>query len=189
MADRIPEQPRRYDVIWIGRVHAQKGIEEMLQTLVHLKDRVANFSAVLVGRLETDLRPRIDQLGLSSAVTFTGFVSDEEKLRLFKSSRLFVMPSHYESWGIVVGEALACGTPVVAYDLPAYRPIFGKLVQYVSCFDSQAFKDAASRSLENARKGKVELDQSELQTFRGTHSWQAAQRKFVEALQELAGND
>jgi len=188
MADRIPEQSKRYDVIWIGRVHAQKGIEEMLQTLVHLKDRVANFSAVLVGRLEADLKPRIDQLGLSSAVTFTGFVSDEEKLRFFKSSRLFVMPSHYESWGIVVGEALACGTPVVAYDLPAYRPIFGKLVQYVPCFDSQAFKEAASRALENARKGKVELDQTELQTFRGMHSWQAAQRKFVEALQELTGS-
>ena len=189
MADRIPEEPRRYDVIWIGRVHAQKGIEEMLQTLVHLRERVANFSAVLVGRLEADLRPRIDQLGLSSAVTFTGFVSDEEKLRLFKSSRLFVMPSHYESWGIVVGEALACGTPVVAYDLPAYRPIFGNLVQYVPCFDSQAFKEAAWRSLENARKGKVELDRTELQTFRGTHSWQAAQRKFVDALQELTGNN
>jgi glycosyltransferase involved in cell wall biosynthesis len=187
MADQIPEQRTRYDVIWIGRVHAQKGIEELLETLVHLRDRATNFSAVLVGRLEADLKPRIDQLGLSSAVTFTGFVSDEEKLRLFKSSRLFVMPSHYESWGIVVGEALACGTPVVAYDLPAYRPIFGNLVQYVPCFDSQAFKDTALRSLENARKGKVKLDQAELQTFRATHSWQAAQRKFVDALQELTG--
>ena len=188
MADRIPGQSKRYDVIWIGRVHAQKGIEEMLQTLVHLKDRVADFAAVLVGRLEADLKPRIDELGLSPAVTFTGFVSDEEKLRLFKSSRLFIMPSHYESWGIVVGEALACGTPVVAYDLPAYRPIFGNLVDYVPCFDSEAFKKAALRSLESARKDKVELDQSELQTFRAMHSWQAAQRKFVEALEELTGN-
>jgi glycosyltransferase involved in cell wall biosynthesis len=186
MADRIPEQPKRDDVIWIGRVHAQKGIEEMLQTLVHLRDRVKNFTAVLVGRLEADLGARIEQLGLSSTVTFSGFVSDEEKLRLFKSSRLFIMPSHYESWGIVIGEALACGTPVVAYDLPAYRPIFGNLVQYVPCFDSQAFKDAALRFLESARQGKVEFDKTELQRFRAMHSWQAAQRRFVEALQELA---
>lgn len=185
MADGIPEQSKRYDVIWIGRVHAQKGIDEMLQTLVHLRDHVTNFSAVLVGRIETDLKPRIEQLGLSSTVTFTGFVSDEEKLRLFKSSRLFIMPSHYESWGIVVGEALACGTPVVAYDLSAYRPIFGSLVQYVPCFDSEAFKDAAWRCLESARKGQVELDKTELETFKAVHSWQAAQRKFVEALEQL----
>jgi glycosyltransferase involved in cell wall biosynthesis len=186
MAEAIPAQPKHYDVIWIGRVHAQKGIDEMFQTLVYLRDRIKNFSAVLVGRLEADLRPRVEQLGLTSAVTFTGFVSDEEKLRLFKASRLLIMPSHYESWGIVVGEALACGTPVVAYELSAYRPIFGNLVEYVPCFDAEAFKNAALRCLENARLGKLELDKSELHAFKAAHSWQAAQCKFVEAVQDVA---
>jgi glycosyltransferase involved in cell wall biosynthesis len=188
MAEAVPAQPKQYDVIWIGRVHAQKGIEEMFQTLVYLRDRVKNFSAVLVGRLEADLRPRVEQLGLASVVTFTGFVSDEEKLRLFKASRLLIMPSHYESWGIVVGEALACGTPVVAYELSAYRPIFGNLIEYVPCFDAEAFKNAALRGVEKARPGKVALDETELTAFKAAHSWQAAQRKFVEALQEVVQN-
>jgi glycosyltransferase involved in cell wall biosynthesis len=64
-----------------------------------------------------------------------------------KASKVFLFPSRFEGWGLAVGEALACGLPVVCYDLPALREIFGgcKSVFFV------ASKDTAdlARSCEN----------------------------------------
>ena len=53
-----------------------------------------------------------------------GYLSEEQKISMMKASRLFIFPSYEEGWGIAVTEAMACGLPVVCYDLPAYR-VFG----------------------------------------------------------------
>lgn len=182
-AEQAPTQEKQFDAIWIGRVHRQKGIEDLLATLAFLAERVPNFRAVLVGQLETALRPRIEALGLKPNVVFTGLVADDaEKFRLFKSSRVFLMPSNYESWGIVIAESLACGVPVVAYDIAAYRPVFGDLLRYVPPFDLRVFQEAALDELNRARAGRSALDADGLAAFKREHSWQAACERFVRAL-------
>jgi glycosyltransferase involved in cell wall biosynthesis len=118
--DRVPAQSKQFDVAWTGRVHAQKGIDDLLVTLKWLGERLPDFRAVIIGKSKEALEPVIRDLGLAANVTFTGLVSEEEKFRLLKASRVFLMPSHYESWGIVVGEAVAAGTAVVAYELQCY---------------------------------------------------------------------
>lgn len=185
-AESVPDQAKEYDVVWVGRYHRQKGIEDLLTTLRALADQVKGFRAVLVGKLEHDLKPEIDRMGLATNVQFSGLVSEYEKFRLFKASRMFLMPSTYESWGIVIGEALACGIPVVAYELAAYRPIFGELVNYVQPFDLQAFQQTASQALLNARAGRVNLDQKALQKLKDEHSWAAARKRFQRTLGEFA---
>jgi glycosyltransferase involved in cell wall biosynthesis len=186
VAERVPEQKKQFDVIWIGRVHRQKGIEDLLATLAYLGRKVRDFRAVLVGQLEGALRPQIEALGLTNQVTFAGLVRDDaEKFRLFKTSRVFLMPSSYESWGIVVGEALVSGVPVVAYDIDAYRPIFGDLVHYVPPFDLQAFQEAALDEVSRAREGRPTLEGAALSEFKQEHSWQATCRRFQEALESL----
>jgi glycosyltransferase involved in cell wall biosynthesis len=182
----VPEQKKQFDVIWIGRVHRQKGIEDLLATLAYLGRKVPDLRAVLVGQLEGALRPQIEALGLTNQVTFAGLVRDDaEKFRLFKTSRVFLMPSNYESWGIVVGEALVSGVPVVAYDIDAYRPIFGDLVHYVPPFDLQAFQEAALDEVSRAREGRTTPDEPALSEFKREHSWQATCRRFQEALESL----
>lgn len=185
-AETVPEQQKEYDVVWVGRVHRQKGIEDLLATLRVLAQQVKGFRAVFVGKLENDLRPAIEAMGLGANIHFAGLVSEHEKFRLFKASRMFLMPSTYESWGIVIGEALACGIPVVAYDLAAYRPIFGELVNYVPCFDLQQFQQTASGVLLKARSGQINLHQEALQKLKDEHSWAAARKRFQRTLDEFA---
>jgi glycosyltransferase involved in cell wall biosynthesis len=62
--------------------------------------------------------------GLKNNVTLLGFLSEERKCETLQSSIIFVYPSYQESWGAVVAEAMACGLPVVAYDLPVYKEVF-----------------------------------------------------------------
>jgi glycosyltransferase involved in cell wall biosynthesis len=70
---------------------------------------------------EPRLRQRTSRLGLGDAVSFLGFVSEEEKRTLFRRSWVHLLTSPKEGWGITVLEAAACGTPTVASDAPGLR--------------------------------------------------------------------
>jgi len=185
--EAVPEQKRFYDVVWIGRVHRQKGIDDLLATLAHLARRLENFRAIFIGNVEEALRPQIESLGLTQQVEFSGFVSEQEKIRLFKASRIFLMPSRHEGSPRVIGESLICGVPVVAYDIPNYRPVFGDFVRYVPPFDQAAFASAAEREVLAMRQGENYLDGMNLADFKQANSWETTQAKFVEVLKRDEG--
>ena len=184
--EAVPGQAKAFDAVWIGRVHRQKGIGDLLATFSHLARRVENFRAVFVGNLKEALGSQIEALGLSRQVHFSGFVSEEEKIRLFKASRLFLMPSRHEGSPRVIGEALIAGVPVVAYDIPNYRPLFGEFVRYVPPFDLAAFQAAAEGEILKMRQGENYLDRLNLADFKRENSWETTQEKFLAALDKLS---
>jgi len=183
--EAVPPQEKTYDVIWTGRPHRQKGIDDLLESLSYLSATVPDFRAVLVGKLQDVLGLEIRRRNLEKNVEFAGYVPEEEKFRLFKASRLFLMPSRYESWGIVIAEALSCGTNVLAYDLEPYRPIFGDLVEYVPGFDEARFRQKAVEMIRDIRAGGLRLPQEKLHSFKRENSWEAGKRKFAAALIDL----
>jgi glycosyltransferase involved in cell wall biosynthesis len=183
--DAVPEPGQTYDAVWIGRIHRQKGIKDLLQTLSYLAGEVSGFRALIIGKAGEALGPEIKNLGLSSQVEFSGFVSEEEKVRLLKASRVFLMPSRHEGSPRTVGEALLCDLPVVAYDLQTYRPIFGELVRYVPCFDLDKFKAEAKEQILKMRAGENYLARMNLGQFRKENSWATVSEVFCRALAEL----
>ena len=183
--DAVPAQERIYDVVWIGRVHRQKGIDDLLSTLQFLKSRFSDLHVLFIGNVKAALTPMIEQIGLSANVTFSGFVSEEEKIRLFKSSRVFLMPSKHEGSPRVIGESIIARTPVVAYDIPNYRPLFGNLVRYVPPFSLAEFQQAAATEITKMRADENYLDQADLQTFKQENSWATTQERFLEALKKV----
>ena len=185
-ADRIPAQPKQYDVAWTGRVHPQKGIEDLLETFHWLKQQLPDFKAIVIGNSKKWLEPVIQQMGLKDNVAFSGLVSEDEKFRLLKASRLFLMPSKYESWGIVVGEAIVSGVPVLAYKLDCYPAVFGDFVRYVPCFDCDAFKRAAEDEVRKQRAGQNYMAALDWPAKRDQLSWQTAQRNFQALLDKLS---
>jgi glycosyltransferase involved in cell wall biosynthesis len=180
--DAVPAPPRSIDAVWIGRVHRQKGIEDLLATLEHLAGRLPEFRAVIIGNVREALAPEVNRRGLGGCVTFSGFVSEEEKIRLFKSSRVFLMPSTHEGSPRVIGESLMAGTPVVAYDIPNYRPLFGDLVRYAPPFDRAVFQRVAGEQIAAMRAGRNYLEAMDLAAFKRENSWETAQGRFLAAL-------
>src|SRR6185295_6341267 len=67
------------------------------------------------------LERQIARLGLGHAVELRGFVSEEEKIALYRGARVFVNPSEKEGWGLTILEANACGVPSVASEVPGLR--------------------------------------------------------------------
>ena len=183
--DAVPAQSRIYDAVWIGRVHRQKGIDDLLATLRHLARRLENFRAVFIGNVRDELFPQVRKFGLQNNVEFSGFVSETEKIRLFKASRVFLMPSRHEGSPRVIGESIIAGTPVAAYDIPNYRPLFGDFVRYAPPFDLEAFQQTAKREIQEMRAGQNYLEGCNLADFRRENSWETTEAKFVRTLESL----
>ena len=92
------------------------------------------------------LESRADRLGISRRVRFVGRVDGEAKLELLAGARVVAMPSRFETFGMVAAEAMACGTPVVAFEIPSLREVVrdgaGVLVP---AFDTEAFATALAQ--------------------------------------------
>ncbi|GAA3074671.1 glycosyltransferase family 4 protein [Pseudonocardia yunnanensis] len=132
------------DIVFLGRLElVGKGLDLLL-------DAWAKACAHVEGRLivagggpdETRVRARIAELGLSHRVSFAGWVSGAEKFRLLASARLVVVPSRHETFGLVALEALASGTPVIAFDIPCLQEVVPRGAGWrIPPFDVEALAD------------------------------------------------
>jgi len=109
--------------LYVGRLKRYKGVDVAIRALAVARARRPELSLDVAGT--GDFRPELEvvarRLGQAEAVRFHGFVSEEEKLRLLRSTWANVFPSPKEGWGITVMEAAACGTPSLASDSPGLR--------------------------------------------------------------------
>lgn len=108
---------------YFGRLKKYKSVDHVVRAFARVRDVVPNAELVIIGR--GDFQPALEalaaELGVAEATRFTGFVSEEEKLRLLQELWVVVNPSMKEGWGIVNVEANACGTPAIAADSPGLR--------------------------------------------------------------------
>jgi D-inositol-3-phosphate glycosyltransferase len=108
-------------ILFVGRIERLKGIDHLIKSIPHLSDLKPKL--LIVGedgnrQGETGkLKILVGELGIGKSVVFPGLV-DYEKLPLFyNAADVCVLPSYYESFGLVPLESLACGTPVVATEV------------------------------------------------------------------------
>lgn len=150
---------KKYDVIWVGRFHRQKGLPDFIDILLKLKDVRPSFKAVVLGggdeNLEKEFRREIDTKQLSSNVYYPGFVTGKDKMRLYAESKIFLMTSYYESFGQVIVEAASLGLPVVAYDLPVYDT-FGDGIVREKILDQNAMVHDVVELLNNSKEYNIQ---------------------------------
>jgi glycosyltransferase involved in cell wall biosynthesis len=110
-------------IVFVGRIKRYKRLEILVRAMKDIREKVPNARLVIAGEGEEkeNLERLVKELNLEGSVRIAGRVSDEEKIRLLQRAWVFVTPSSKEGWGVTVIEANACGTPVVAYDVPGLR--------------------------------------------------------------------
>lgn len=108
---------RKKTILFLSRVHVKKGINFLIEAVAHLKDELQGYVITIAGEGDegyiAELKVQALKKGVGDMVKFVGGVYGDEKWQLFKKADAFVLPTYSENFGIVVAEALACGTPVI----------------------------------------------------------------------------
>ncbi|MFC1454919.1 glycosyltransferase family 4 protein [Candidatus Undinarchaeota archaeon] len=109
--------------VYVGRLVEQKNVGGLLRAFKIVHEKKPDSKLVLVGSGvgEKHFLCMARDIGLSDSVEFRGFVEANELVKEVASASALVNPSKQEGFGLVLLEAMGAGTPVVAYDIPAYE--------------------------------------------------------------------
>ena len=105
-------------MLFVGRFQEQKNLEFLLHQLVRRRPGTFELHLVGDGPLAPRLRALADRLGLSTAIIWHGWLRRADLLAIYQSADCLVNPSLYEGLSNVVLEAMACGLPVIASNVP-----------------------------------------------------------------------
>ncbi|MEW5960323.1 MAG: glycosyltransferase [Chloroflexota bacterium] len=124
--------PYHQMILFVGRIQPLKGIDTLIRALALIKKQepelVKNVCVCIIGgdpNQDSDyekselarLKSLQAQLELGDLVAFSGARDQDSLIYYYSAAEMVVMPSHYESFGMVVLEAMACGAPVIASDV------------------------------------------------------------------------
>jgi phosphatidylinositol alpha-mannosyltransferase len=162
-------------ILFLGRIdEPRKGLEVLLRALPHVFSELDRCEVIVAGpgdpqEFEEFLDPK-----WRDRVTFVGAISDEEKRRTLHQVDLYVAPhTGGESFGIVLAEAMAAGTAVVASDLPAFERVLqsGKAGKLFPVGDSEALSRAIVELLidPDQRRALVEAGNIRVMDFDWDH--------------------
>jgi len=111
--------PAEKIVFYVGRIVAEKGVDVLIQAVPRVLEGFPQAKFVIAGQGPElgRLQAMAEAMGVGHKVLFTGYISDDERNRLFKVADCAVFPSLYEPFGIVALEAMAAGVPVVVSEV------------------------------------------------------------------------
>ncbi|WP_420576196.1 glycosyltransferase family 4 protein [Ekhidna sp.] len=173
IASLAPKKSTRNDeyfqMFFMGRLEPRKGVMHALQAFHLLKQRYPQMKLVIAGDGDgrAELEKFISDLNLKD-VEMLGFVSEKEKYRLLKESDIYLAPALYgESFGIVLLESMAVGTPIAGYANSGYKNVIteemkigfaepGNLEEFASCIEkfipSSKRQELSKHGLEEVKK-------------------------------------
>lgn len=102
--------------LYSGRLVDVKRVDTLIDAFARIADERPDWGLLIVGGgpLEAELKARVPR-ALERRVAWTGFINDADELaRLYRCGHVFILPSSYEPWAVVVSEAAAAGLPIVA---------------------------------------------------------------------------
>jgi len=177
--------------IFFARLVPEKGIFELPKIWKKVRERIPNAKLIVMGKFYNEkVKKKFIQMAKDAGIEYIGYLPryspKGELLRAVAKARLFVYPTHFDGFSMVTLESLALKTPVVAYDIPAIREIFGKLkaVKFVKEFD---VNDMANRIVEfyNLREYDNLFDEEYKSFINLYSSWENVAEAEYNALEEF----
>lgn len=142
---------KKKNILFLSRIHVKKGIEFLLEAVSILKEQMHGYTINIAGEGDAkyiaSLKNKAKSLGIENMINFCGGVYGEKKWELFRGADIFVLPTYSENFGIVVGEALACGTPVITTKGTPWEELNTKHCGWWTEIGTKATKEALSSFL------------------------------------------
>ena len=172
-------------LIYVGVIGRHKNVKGLLQAFSDSGLHRQGLDLVLAGPFEAEIGPArsmVSRTGLESAVHFIGKVCQEDDtlVELYNAAVALVHPSFYEGWCSTPLEAMACGTPVVASDVPSVREVVQEAALLVPPDDVDDLKFAMLRVVED-KSCRADLVEKGF-AHAGHHTWERSARRLRQVL-------
>jgi glycosyltransferase involved in cell wall biosynthesis len=172
-------------ILYLGTIEPRKNLETLVAAYAALNPAVRqDYSLVLAGgqgwKDEGILAAVADQQSKGANIIMTGYVSEEEKNALYANAACFVLPSHYEGFGMPIFEAMQHGVPVAVSDIAVFHEVAGKAAAYFDKSSPEDMADKVGAILNNKslRDSLVKHGRNQLKIF----SWQENADKVYRAV-------
>jgi len=123
-------------LLFVGTVEPRKNLSTLVRAFEEvLRVREKPLLLVIAGRkgwLVDDLYTSLKHSPAAGSIIFTGYLADEDLCALYSSCAAFIYPSVYEGFGLPPLEAMTCGAPVIAGDIPAIKEVVGAAARLIS---------------------------------------------------------
>lgn len=178
---------KTYDILFVGRLTKQKGVDILLKAVRVLKDEYGRNLKIAIagdGPLKENLNTLAVEFGVNGEVEFLGVRKDIEELMV--SSKIFVLPSRREGFGIVIIEAMSNMLPVIATNVGGIPEIIenGKDGILVSSENPEALSKAIIRLLDDVKMRK-ELAKNAYKKVKEKYSMETYVKKILNLYKSL----
>ncbi len=181
--------PENY-IYCISRIDSNKGHDYLLKAFAIVKDRIPDIDLVIGGGSPNPktrekgifavMHKIIDENKMNDRVHVIGYVADEDMVGYYQNSKLFVLPSLFEPFGMTTQEAMACGKAVVCSRFGGIRTVINNGVNgmLVDPSDPIEFADILTKVLQND-KLRENLGMKAYKTVQAEFSWEAIADRFL----------
>jgi glycosyltransferase involved in cell wall biosynthesis len=146
--DMLGPRDRFVDLLHVGSTVPRKRLDMVLRISAAVRSRFPELRLVRVGGpLTTEQREEAARVGMSDRLVELPFLDRDVLAAVYRRAALVLIPSDREGFGLPAVEATACGTPVIASDIPAIVEVGGNAVVFCPRGDLAAWSDATTRLL------------------------------------------
>jgi glycosyltransferase involved in cell wall biosynthesis len=181
---KISEKEKKYDAAFLARLNPSKGIFDLIEIWENVVKEKKDAKLAIIGggsdEIKKKMQDKIRDKVLEKNVDILGFLENDRSFSLIKNSKVFLFPSHEEGFGIAIAEAMACGVPVIAWNLPVYDEIFENSLIQISENDFHSFSDKATELLKNNDLRNYISEKSS--NFIKKYDWDEIAKKHLEIL-------
>ncbi len=171
-------------VLYVGRMVREKGVHTLIEGFEAVLRTHNGVRLILVGEgpVKEALIHEVQRRGIADHVQFTGYVDQQTLIGLYKTSDIFVLPSHYEPFGMAVLEAMASGLPVVVSDAGGLSEIVEDHITglKVQPGNAQSLAEAISLLLDNGALANL-LTRNAQRLIREKYDWNLVAEKTIAA--------
>lgn len=121
---------KKYNGIFVGRIHQQKGIESLIRSWSNVIGKMPKAKLGIIGVGDEAYVKQMKRLAkglkVDKSIDWLGYINGVEKYKILKKSKVFLHSTVYDNNGMAAAEALASGVPVVRFDLPPLADVYQK---------------------------------------------------------------
>jgi phosphatidylinositol alpha-mannosyltransferase len=172
-------------LLWLGRIEPRNDLETVLAALPRVLERHPGARLTVVG--DGPWRSRMERAarGLGSAVHFAGYANGDRP-NYYRGADVYVCPTRRASFGVTLLEAMACGTPLLVSDIPAFRDVAGKSqAVFAPPGDAAAWGDALNSLIaDTARREAMTVEGRRVAE---RHAWPLVAQRVLAVYRRVLG--